>query len=53
MYEAANKYEDVFGERSQYAFVHKMPRGVENGAEVGDLMLFEAEWMVRKCVAVR
>ena len=52
MYEAAKQYQDIFGERPQYAFVRKLPRGVENGAEVGDLMLFEADWMVRKCVAV-
>lgn len=52
LFEAANKYEEVFKQRAQYAFMRKLPRGVENGIEVGDLMLFEAEWMVRNCVAV-
>lgn len=52
MYEAMKEYEDIFSEMPQYAFVRKLPRGVENGVEVGNLMLFEADWMVRKCVAV-
>lgn len=52
LYEANRKYEDVFLERAEYAFIRKLPRGVENGVEVGNLVLFEAEWMVRKCVAV-
>lgn len=52
MLEAANLYQDFFGERPQYAFIRKLPNGIENGLEVGDLMLFEADWMARKCVAV-
>lgn len=52
LYEANKKYEDVFLERAEYAFIRKLPRGIENGIEVGNLTLFEAEWMVRKCVAV-
>lgn len=52
LFEANRKYEDLFSERAEYAFIRKLPRGVENGVGVGNLMLFEAEWMVRKCVAV-
>ncbi len=52
LYEANKKYEDMFLERAEYAFIRKLPRGVENGVEVGNLMLFKAEWMVRQCVAV-
>lgn len=52
LYEAANQYQDIFGVRPGFAFIRKMPRGIESGKDVGDLTLFEAEWMVRKCVAV-
>lgn len=52
MGDAAKHYQDIFGKRPEYAFMHNLPRGVEHGMEVGDLMLFKAEWMVRKCVAV-
>jgi hypothetical protein len=52
MIDAANYYQDIFGERPGFAFIRKLPRGVENGVEVDDLMLFEADWMVRRCVAV-
>jgi hypothetical protein len=52
MLEAAEHYQDIYGTQPEYAFIRKMPRGIENGVEVGDMMLFEADWMVRKCVAV-
>ena len=52
LYEANQCYEDLFDARPGYAFIRKLPKGVENGVEVGNLMLFEAEWMVGKCVAV-
>lgn len=52
MYKASKKYEDLFFEQAEYAFIRKLPHGVENGVEVGNLMLFEADWMVHKCVAV-
>jgi hypothetical protein len=36
-----------------YAFVRKMPRGVESGEwEVDGVMLFEAEWCLERCVMV-
>jgi hypothetical protein len=50
--EANKTFEDVFLMRANYAYVRKLPRGVENGVEVGNLILFEADWMARKCVAV-
>lgn len=50
--EAAKHYQDIFGKRPEYAFTQKLPGDVENGVEVDDLMLFEAKWMSRKCVAV-
>lgn len=34
------------------AFVRKLPGGVVNGVEVANVQLFEAEWMLRGCVAV-
>ena len=52
MFDAAKCYQELYGERPEYAYIRKLPRDVENGVEVGDLMLFEADWMVRKCVAV-
>jgi hypothetical protein len=50
--EAAKRYEEIFGVRPQYAFIRKLPRGIESGVEVGNLLLFEAEWMVGKCIVV-
>jgi hypothetical protein len=57
IYQAGKCYEELFGEQPRYAFIHKLPKdsgnGVVNGFEVGNLMLFEAEWMtINKCVAV-
>ncbi len=49
---AAQHYQDIFGERPGYAYMRTMPKGREPGVEVDDLMLFDAEWMVSKCVAV-
>lgn len=50
--DAAKYYQGVYGVLPEYAFMRKLPGRVMNGVEIGDLMLFEAEWMVRKCVAV-
>jgi hypothetical protein len=52
IHNAALQYAKLFGQRPEFAYVSKLPRGVENGKEVEDLMLFQAEWMVSKCVAV-
>lgn len=45
-------YEQTFGCKPQYGFLRSLPRGVENGRETGPLLVFEAEWMMEKCVAV-
>jgi hypothetical protein len=50
--EAAAHYKNIYGVLPEYAFIRKLPGIVESGVEVDNLMLFEAEWMVRKCVAV-
>lgn len=50
--DAAICFERSFGFRAGYAFMRTLPRGVESGVEVDDLMLFDAEWMIGKCVAV-
>ena len=49
---AADRYLELFGSVPHYAFIRRLPQGIENGKEVGDVILLEAEWMVRKCVAV-
>jgi hypothetical protein len=39
--------------RPGYAFILRMPAGVENGVEVGEgLQIFEAEWMLERSIAV-
>jgi hypothetical protein len=52
IHDAAKHYQDIYGVRPEYAFIRKLPNEIENGIEVDDLMLFKADWMVRKCVAV-
>lgn len=52
LFGAAKEFERIYEVRPQYAFIRRMPRGVENAHEIGELMLFEAEWMINKCVAV-
>ena len=49
---ASNSFVHLFGNKPAYGFVKSLPRGVENGREVGPLMVFEAEWMLEKCAAV-
>lgn len=38
--------------RPGYTFVRSLPQGIENGTEVDDVILIEAEWMPARCVAV-
>jgi hypothetical protein len=46
----------VFGERftyfPDYAFMRKLPRTIENGFEMSDVMFLEAEWVPPGCIAV-
>jgi hypothetical protein len=50
--DAARIYKEHYDVDPSYAFVKSLPRGVENGVEVDGVMLFEAEWMAARCVAV-
>jgi hypothetical protein len=52
IHDAAKYYEELYGMRPDYAYMRQLPRGVENCTEIGDLILYEVDWMVRKCVAV-
>lgn len=52
IHDAVNCYQDIFNNDPLFVFIRHMPRNVENGVEVCGLLLFEADWMVRKCVAV-
>jgi hypothetical protein len=38
--------------RAGYAFMRHLPAGVENGLDVGDVTLLEAQWALDKCVLV-
>lgn len=46
----------VFGDRFKcwpaYAFMKKLPRGIENGYELDDVIFLEAEWVPAGCMAV-
>ena len=42
----------LFGGEPAFAFMRNLPRGVEPGTEIGTMMLFDAEWMLERCVAV-
>jgi len=42
----------MFCFRPAYAFMRRLPGGVENGQDFEGLILLEAEWMLEKCVAV-
>jgi hypothetical protein len=46
----------LFGARFQsfpdYAFMRKLPKTIENGFEVNDVTLLEAEWVPAGCIAV-
>lgn len=35
-----------------FVFMKKLPKSIENGEYLDGLMLFEAEWMLERCVAV-
>jgi hypothetical protein len=50
--DAAEEYLQLFKDYPRFAYVSKLPNGVENGVEVDGVMLFEAEWMPPRHVAV-
>ena len=39
-------FQEKIGTQADYAYMAKLPNGVENGFEVAGMMLFEAEWMI-------
>ena len=52
LHDAADEFERLFGGRASFAFMKKLPKQVENGVEVGDLSLFQSEWMIEHCIAL-
>ncbi len=49
---AAQEFSCLFHFWPGFAFTRKLPNGIETGIEVAGTMLFEAEWMIRRYVAV-
>ena len=49
---ATAEYTRLFGGIPEYAFVRNLPEGAEFGQDVHGLILLEADWMMRNCVAV-
>lgn len=49
---AAEEFAHVFHFWPGYSFTRKLPKGIENGIEVAGTMLFEAEWMIHRYVAI-
>lgn len=45
-------FQEHSGLQADYAYMAKLPNGIENGFEVADMMLFEAEWMIPGYVLV-
>lgn len=52
IYDAAQEFKRLFCRWPGYAFTRKLPRGVENGVEVGTVLLFEADWALGGSVMV-
>jgi len=52
LHDVWREYGRLFGGSPQFAFMRKLPRSVENGHEIGGMILLEAEWMLERCVAV-
>lgn len=50
--DAAEEYLQLFHDFPRYAYVSRLPSGIENGIEVNGAMLFQAEWMPPRMVAV-
>lgn len=45
-------FQEDSGLQADYAYMAKLPNGIENGFEVAEMMLFEAEWMIPGFVLV-
>lgn len=49
---AALEYLQLFHDAPRFAYISRLPSGVGNGVEVDGVMLFQAEWMPPRMVAV-
>lgn len=45
-------FQEHSGLQADYAYMAKLPTGIENGFEVAEMMIFEAEWMIPGFVLV-
>jgi len=52
LHDAWREYCRLFGGHPQFAFMRKLPNGIENGHEVSTMTLLEADWMLGRAVAV-
>lgn len=50
--QAASYFWAVFKFQPGYAFIRKMPRTVESGEWLDEIVLLESDWMLNRCVAV-
>jgi hypothetical protein len=50
--DAAEEFLQLYKDYPRYAYVSKLPNGVEDGVEVDGVLLFQAEWMPPRAVAV-
>lgn len=50
--DARDEYKRLFGRCPQYGFMREMPVKLENGIELGGMIILEAPWMLEKSVAV-
>jgi hypothetical protein len=56
--DAAAEYSRLFGGMPMYAFTGRLPSGVESGIAIplrdgeGEILLFEADWMAERFVAI-
>lgn len=52
MFEAYREFTRVFDARPEYAFLWKLPGNVSNGDELAKMIILEAEWVPKKCIAL-
>ena len=50
--DAVGFFDEHSGKQSEYVYVVKLPKGIENGYEIGSVMLFEADWMIAGFILV-
>jgi hypothetical protein len=52
IYDAVCFYEDKTNIRAEYVFVKALPKGVDNGFEVGNVIILQADWVAPKYLFV-